>query len=360
MTAAVLALNPGSSSLKATVRTDEVVVNAHVQRLGTDRAELWFTDSAGTSEKAPPGRTLTDAVQAVAAELRRRGIDVAAVAHRVVHGGPTLLEPTVITDDVVATLESVTPMAPLHTPGNLESIAAARATWPQLSHVACFDTTFHNTMPDEGKRLPLPDDLVALGIRRYGFHGLSVQNVVDRIPDLGNAVVAHLGSGCSVTAVSQGRSLHNTMSFSPTGGMISATRSGDLDPEVALFLVEQHGWKVPDLRILLDKRCGLAGVSGGTTDMRDLLAQRTENAAADLAVRVFTRSAAQAIASAAAVLPGWDTLVFTGGIGEHSPQVREAICDRLRHLGLPRLLVSTADEEAVMDDMARKVLAGQL
>lgn len=346
---AVLALNPGSSSLKAVLRDDEtVLLRAQVQRLGTDRAQLTVDDEPA----ADPGQSLTDAVGTLATELAHRHRTVDVVVHRVVHGGPDHRDPERVDDALVGVLRELVPFAPLHLPGDLESIAAARLEWPHAVHVACFDTQFHADLPDEARRLPVPREVVELGVQRYGFHGLSVQHVVDTVADLGRAVVAHLGSGCSVTAVDGGRSLHTSMSFSPTGGTVSATRAGDLDPEVLLFLIEQ-GWSVPELRTLVDRRSGLAGVSGGTSDVRDLLDHRGDDPAADLALRMFVRSVAQSVAAAAAVLDGWDTLVFTGGVGEHSAEIRDAVLTRLAHLGEPRVEVVATDEEAVMDRLAR-------
>jgi acetate kinase len=215
-------------------------------------------------------------------------------------------------------------------------------------------------------------------VRRYGFHGLSVQHVVDTVPGLGRAAVAHLGGGCSVTAVVGGRSVQTSMSFSPTGGLPSVSRSGDLDPEVLLFLLDR-GWTAADLRRLVDRSSGLAGMSGGLTDVADLTVRA---AAGDpdcrLALQVFTTAVATAVAGYTTVLGGLDTLVFTGGIGEHSAAVRDAVTGRLRHLGvaihptaqvpgdvsLPgapvRTVVVSADEERVMDRTARALLTSAL
>ncbi|MEC3982885.1 acetate kinase, partial [Amycolatopsis sp. H20-H5] len=195
-----------------------------------------------------------------------------------------------------------------------------------------------------------------LGLRRYGFHGLSVQSIVDAVPDLGDAVVAHLGSGCSVTAVHNGQSVHTTMSLTPASGVLSGTRSGDLDPEIPLILLDQPGATTASVRALLSHDSGLAGIAHGLHDVRDLLAAREHDPAADLALRVFTRDVAMAIAAAATTLPRWDTLVFTGGIGEHAPTVCHEISARLTSLRLPRTLVVPADEAAVMDRQAREVL----
>ena len=203
-----------------------------------------------------------------------------------------------------------------------------------MPHVACFDTAFHRGLPEEARRLPLPDDVAALGVQRYGFHGLSAEHVVATVADLGRAVVAHLGSGCSVTALAAGRPVHTSMSFTPAGGVVSGTRSGDLDPAIVVFLTDR-GWSLSALRDLLDHRSGLAGLAGGRHDVRDLLAARASgDADAELALAVFTRSVAMEVAACTAVLGGLDTLVFTGGVGERAAPVRTAVADRLAHLGV--------------------------
>jgi acetate kinase len=357
--AVVLAVNPGSRSLKAAAHDGA-------------GARLW-------AHQVP--RPTTDpgsAVAEIARRLAAAGLSVTAVAHRVVHGGPVHVAPERIDDELVADLRRLVDFAPLHLPGDLDSIEAARARWPDLPHVACFDTAFHATLPPAAQRLPVPDGVTALGVRRYGFHGLSVQHVVDTVPVLGRAAVAHLGGGCSVTAVAGGRSVATSMSFSPTGGLPSVSRSGDLDPEVLLFLLDR-GWTTADLRDLVDRSSGLAGMSGGLTDVAELTGRA---AAGDLdcrlALEVFGTAVATTVAGYTAVLGGLDTLVFTGGIGEHSAAVRHTVTDRLRHLGvaidptapapgdvsLPgapvRTVVVAADEERVMDRTARELLTPAL
>jgi acetate kinase len=352
----ILAINPGSRSLK---------VAAH------DASGARLFDRSVPRPTADLGSAIADVVDRLAAA----GLAPSAVTHRVVHGGPVHVQPELVDDELMTALRALTDFAPLHLPGDLDSIEAARVRWPDLPHVACFDTAFHATMRSAAHRLPVPDAVTALGIRRYGFHGLSVQHVVDTVPGLGRAVVAHLGGGCSLTAVRGGRSMHTSMSFSPTGGLPSVSRSGDLDPEVLLFLADR-GWSTADLRGLVDRSSGLAGMSGGLTDVAEL----TRRAAlgdrdCELALEVFTTSVAIGVAGYTAVLGGLDTLVFTGGIGEHSAPIRDAVTSRLRHLGVVtdggssvpgdvsapgapvRTLVVTADEERVMDRQARELLS---
>jgi acetate kinase len=351
----ILAINPGSRSLKVVARdaSGARLFERHLPRPTAD-----------------PGRAIAD----VAGRLAAAGTTPSAVAHRVVHGGPAHLEPERVDDELMAGLGALVNFAPLHMPGDLASIEAARAQWPELPHVACFDTAFHATLGPAASRLPLPDAVAALGVRRYGFHGLSVQHVVDSVPELGRAVVAHLGGGCSITAVLGGRSVQTSMSFSPTGGLLSVSRSGDLDPEVLLFLSDR-GWTTADLRSLVDRSSGLAGMSDGVTDVAEL----TRRAAAGdpdcaLAMEVFTTAVATAVAGYTAVLGGLDTLVFTGGIGEHSAPIRDAVTNRLGHLGVAvehaapvpgdisaagapvRTVVVAADEERVMDRQTRQLL----
>jgi acetate kinase len=379
--AVVLAINPGSSSLKAVLRDPDPALVVGIERLGTDQARWTATATGQAPASQPFVGDLPAAITQLAGLLMCRDVHPDAVAHRVVHGGPSFDRSTVITDAVREALAGLLSWAPLHLPGDLASIDAARVAWPDALHVACFDTAFHHTLPDEARRLPLPAQADRLGLRRYGFHGLSVQSIVDAVPDLGDATIAHLGSGCSVTAVSAGRSVHSSMSLTPTSGVMSATRSGDLDPEIPLLLLEAPDATTDTIRTLLDQHCGLAGIAHGLHDVRDLLAARDHDPSADLALRVFTRGVAMAIAAAATALPRWDTLVFTGGIGEHAPAVYGEICHRLTSLRSPlwasgisttttgavagvreltatgvAVLIVPADEAAVMDREARALL----
>jgi acetate kinase len=334
----ILAINPGSSSLKAAVRNPDPVLRASFD--------------VGSRE------ALVDRLAELADQLQHNGIRPDAVGHRVVHGGPDHTRTTVIDDALLSDLDRIVPLAPLHLPTDLAVIDAARQIWPDAVHVACFDTAFHADLPAISRRLPVAGELTERGVRRYGFHGLSIQSVLRSQPDLDKVVIAHLGSGCSVTAVSGGRSCHTTMSLTPTGGMLSATRSGDLDPEIVLFLIEEEGYDVPALRELLDRRSGLAGIAGGRCDLRDLLAAEAEDDDARLAVELFVRSTATAVAACAVALDRFDTLVFTGGIGEHATSIRERVVDRLARLGAGSVAVRVvpADEQVVIDDEARAAI----
>jgi acetate kinase len=373
----VLSLNPGSSSLRAAVRDPVLRLAIHIERLGSDGAQANLSRPGQPPASRQVSGDLGDAVVWVRTALAEQAIEPEAVTHRVVHGGPTHSRPAVIDDELVRYLREIIPLAPLHLPGAIESIELARASWPQVPHVACFDTAFHSSLPDEARELPVAADVAAMGVRRYGFHGIAVQSVVDAVPDLGSAVVAHLGSGCSVTAVSDGQSRHTTMSLTPTGGTMSATRSGDLDPEIVLFVLAHPHWDPDAVRAMLTHRSGISAYTGGLVDMRDLLSTRA-NPRVDLAIRAFTRSVAMAIASCAIALDEWQALVFTGGIGEHSTEIREEVCARLLGLsgGRPdpspvtsagpasdqltargiRVMTVSADEESVLDRQTRETL----
>jgi acetate kinase len=257
--------------------------------------------------------------------------DVTAVAHRVVHGGARFREPVLIDDAVVRDLEAAVELAPLHNAPALAAIEQARAALPDLPHVAVFDSTFHATIPPEAATYPLPararEDW---GIRRYGFHGLSVQwaSEQERVPRL---VVCHLGGGCSVTAVRDGRSVDTTMGFTPLEGVPMATRAGSVDPGALLYMLEHHLTR-EELDRMLEHESGLLGLSGISGDVRDL--QESDAESARLALGVFTYRVALAVGAMATALRGLDALVFTAGIGEHSAVVRSAVCERLGHLGV--------------------------
>jgi len=256
---------------------------------------------------------------------------VAAVAHRVVHGGGRFLEPVVIDDAVEQELEGAVELAPLHNAPALAAIKQARKTLPDLPHVAVFDSAFHATIPEEAATYALPARVREdWGIRRYGFHGLSVQWASERVraPRL---VVCHLGGGCSVTAVRDGRSIDTTMGFTPLEGVPMATRPGSVDPGALLYLLEHH-LTIEELDRMLEHESGLAGLSGLSGDVRELESSRAP--AARLALAVFTYRVATAVGAMATALVGLDALVFTAGVGENSASVRAAVCERLGFLGV--------------------------
>jgi acetate kinase len=257
-----------------------------------------------------------------------------------VHGGSRFVDPVVVDDEVKGAIRELTPLAPLHNAPALRAIEEAQRALPDVPHVAVFDTAFHAAMPEEATRYAVPEQWCEWGVRRYGFHGLSVEWASSqvRVPRL---VVCHLGGGSSVTAVLDGRSVETTMGFSPLEGVPMTTRSGSVDPGALLYLMREHGLGVDELDHALEHDSGLAALSGTSGDVREL-------AEDSLALAVYVHRVAAAVAASTAALGGLDALVFTGGIGEHSALVRDRVCERLRFLGGPAVHVIAAREELVV------------
>ncbi len=263
---------------------------------------------------------------------------VRAVGHRVVHGGAEFVAPTKITDAVLAQLDALTPFAPLHLPPAIALIRELRTLWPTVPQVACFDTAFHATLPPVEQRYGIPRAYHDAGIRRYGFHGLSYEYIASRLPSVsqraatGKTVVCHLGSGASVCGMLAGKSVTTTMGFSPLDGLLMATRCGRIDPGVVLYLLQQRGMTAEQVQRVLERESGLLGVSGISADMRVLLKDSTPAAAE--AVELFCHMVAKEIAAAAVTLDGLDAIVFTAGVGENSPAIRQRVTAKLRWLGV--------------------------
>jgi acetate kinase len=272
-------------------------------------------------------------------ELKRFG-DVepgaaAAVGHRVVHGGARFQAPVVIDEEVITAIRELTPLAPLHNGPALDALAEARRRFPDVPHVAVFDTAFHATLPADAATYAVPERWRdEWQIRRYGFHGLSVQWSAEQV-SVPRLVVCHLGGGCSVTAVRDGRSIDTTMGFSPLEGVPMTTRSGSVDPGAVLYLLREKRVSVDELDRHLERESGLLGLSGTSGDVRDLLAaEASGDAAAALALAVYVHRIAGAVATMTASLGGLDALVFTAGVGERSAPIRERVCTRLGFLGV--------------------------
>lgn len=274
-----------------------------------------------------------------------------AIAHRVVHGGPHLLQHCLINDKVLRELASTTTFAPLHNQAALEIIQYTRLTFPTLPQIACFDTTFHAHMPDIAKVLPVAKELQFLGIQRYGFHGLSCESVVFQLGKLlpQKLVVAHLGNGASVTAVKNGQSVDTSMSFTPSGGVMMGTRCGDIDPGILIYLMREKKYDCNALEALVNHQSGLLGVSALSSDMRILHEAAATNANAQLAIEMFCHAVAKQIGAMIAALNGIDTLVFTGGIGEHDATVRQLVCNQLAYLKI--ILNDEKNNSVIADDI---------
>ncbi len=367
----ILALNSGSSSLKFGIYyrgagdSDETPLLAgSAEGVGKDNGSLHIRSSDGKTLIAREciHESQSDALSTLAAEVRDY-IHAApvGVGHRVVHGGPRLREHQLITPQVLEQLRAATHFAPLHIPQSLKLIASAQKIFPSAAHFACFDDAFHRTMPEVASHLPLPQRYFDVGIRRYGFHGLSYESLVHhfgaRLPD--RAIFAHLGNGASLCALRNGISIDTTMGLTPTGGIPMGTRSGDLDPGVLLFLLRNEKLGEDQLEDLLNHQSGLFALSSGESDVKTLEETRANDPHAALALNVFAVSVRKTIGAYGALLGGIDLLVFTGGIGEHSRHVRSLSTDGLEFLGLTadRIQIVAAEEELQIARHCRKMMA---
>jgi len=351
MSKAILVLNAGSSSVKCTVfdhtAGHELAVrySGLIEGIGTsprfrvkDREGALIYEASW--ENPPPGQGHAFALGQLAAFLDPRLLEAGliGVGHRVVHGGPTFSAPVRIDAEVLRTLESYIPLAPLHQPANLAGIGAALDFLPGVPNVACFDTAFHRQHPPEADRYALPEELYAEGVRRYGFHGLSYEYIARAMgtvaPEIagGKVVVAHLGNGASMSALSGGRSVENSMGFTALDGLPMGTRCGQIDPGVLLYLMQAKGMDARQIEDLLYKRSGLLGISGVSNDMRDLEASAEPRAA--LAISYFAYRIVRETGAMAAAMGGLDGIVFTAGIGENAAGLRERVCHSLAWLGL--------------------------
>jgi acetate kinase len=339
MSDALLVLNAGSSSLKFSVFLDEEapqpLLRGQLEGLLTQPRFVARNDTAVVGEKEWPSGTKLgqeDAIDFLFTWGRGGALGVhqiVAAGHRVVHGGMKFTAPVLVDASILAELEALVPLAPLHQPHNVAAIKAVAKMAPVLPQVACFDTAFHRTQSKVAEAFALPRRFIEEGVRRYGFHGLSYEYIASVLPALdrraaeGRAVVAHLGNGASMCAMSNGRSIATTMSFTALDGLMMGTRCGAIDPGVLLYLIEHHGMNVRTLTRLLYEKSGLLGVSGISSDMRALLASADSRAleALDLFVYRINRE----LGSLAAALGGLDALVFTGGIGENAAPIRARV-----------------------------------
>lgn len=343
MTRAVLTLNAGSSSLKVALfpaQDDTPLATGLADRIGPG-GRLTLREASGTDIPAVGGFSSHEgAIAAIIAAFCARwpDIELVAIGHRVVHGGPNRIAPERIAETLLAELETLSPFAPLHQPHNLAGIRAAMAAFPGVPQVACFDTAFHRSQPFVNDTFALPRAFYAEGVRRYGFHGLSYDFIAEELsrtaPQLaaGRIIVAHLGNGASMCGITNGRSVSSTMGFSALDGLPMGTRCGQLDPGVLLFLMDQKGMSAAEITDLLYRKSGLLGLSGLSNDMRTLEAAGTPEAAE--AIDYFVFRCQREVGAMAAALGGIDALVFCGGIGENSRLIRDRICERLGWMGI--------------------------
>ena len=344
----ILTINTGSSSLKIALYQSGSeptrILSGQAERIGLPDARVRITDAAGAPllEQQADLPDHDSALHVMFAWLRRERPDLVpqAVGHRIVHGGSAYREPRTITATLLAALRKLASLDPDHLPQAIRAIEAAGQTYPAVPQVACFDTSFHRNMPKVAQRYALPQSFWDAGVRRYGFHGLSYEfimqelNALDHVSANGRVIIAHLGNGASMAAVQRGVGVETTMGFSPTGGLVMSTRSGDLDPGVVLYALQSVGLDTAALSRLVNRQAGLLGVSETSGDMHDLLAAAATDSRAAEAIELFCYQAKKSLGALAAVLGGLDTLVFTGGIGEHAAPVRAGICVGLEFLGI--------------------------
>ena len=326
--------------------TSTKLASGNAEEIGADRGRI--TLKAGSETLLQGDGTFANAEQAAECLLevlkQKHLPEPDIVGHRIVHGGSQLREHQAITARVLSLLYEAVPFAPLHLPAAVQVVEYAKTRFPAALQIACFDTAFHRTLPESVARLPFSDEFWRKGLRRYGFHGLSFESIVHSLGvDIpAKVVIAHLGNGCSLCAVSEGKSVDTTMGLTPTGGVMMGTRSGDLDPGVLLRLLQAENYTLAQIDELVNHDAGLLGVSRVSSDMRQLL--ESDNRSAALAVEMFCYSVSKFIGAMAVALDGLDLLVFTAGIGEHAAAVRSRICSRLRHLGI--VLDEQANQQA--------------
>ncbi|MGA8163559.1 MAG: acetate/propionate family kinase [Waddliaceae bacterium] len=344
----ILTVNTGSSSIKTALfhvaETEQLHMKGEIKNIGQPEGQLIVTNGCKEvlfNEKRPFSNH-KDALKTFMDRMQTQQINtIDAVGHRLVHGGKHYLEPQRISEDVLAKLDRAIPFDPLHLPVELEGVRIIREMFPALPQVACFDTAFHRRLPTAAKMFPLPRRFFEEGIYRYGFHGLSYEFILSALSAIageveanGKIIIAHLGSGASMAAIKEGRCLDTTMGLTSSGGLVMSTRSGDVDPGLLIFLMTERGLTGDALRQLINRESGILGISGVSADMKELLSKEESDSNAALAIEIFCLQASKFIGAFSSVLSGLHTLIFTGGIGENSPPIRQRICAKLKHLGL--------------------------
>ena len=344
----LLTVNCGSSSLKlGFIREEDLVCRrvVDVERIGREGTTARITDHEGHEARldlkddfkfADHASALKKTLSSVTRAFQVK--EYVAVGHRMVHGGPQYRDHARVTPEMLAELRRVTPFAPLHLPAAVSCIDQFNEIHPDLPQIACFDTAFHRTMPDVARLYALPERFAAEGLFRYGFHGLSFEYIVNELQRLNacqeRVIVAHLGNGCSLAAVKDGVGIDTTMGFTPAAGLVMGTRAGDVDPGLLFYLLKERQMPVAELERALLLEGGLLGLSGVSNDMRQVLEREATDPRCALAAASFCHSASRHIGALTASLAGLDTLVFTGGIGEHAAEIRRRICEPLAYLGL--------------------------
>lgn len=343
----ILTVNAGSSSIKFALfsaKGSELhrIFDGAVLSIDWPSARMTVTEDA-TSKKTSKAIHAPDhvaATQYVVEWLQKHvpSEELLAIGHRIVHGGPRYHEPQIVTDEVLSALRDILPFDPLHLSNEIKLLELFATVFPRTRQVACFDTAFHHDMPRVAQLLPLPRKYDAAGLRRYGFHGLSCASIMSQLQRVGKAggriVIAHLGNGVSLTAVKDGKSVDTTMALTPAAGVPMSTRSGDIDPGIVLYLAKSEGQSASEFDAMINEQSGLLGVSETTSDMEELLNREDDDIRAKEAADLFCYSVKKSVGALAAAMGGLDTLVFTGGMGENAPKIRERVCEGLGFLGI--------------------------
>jgi acetate kinase len=365
----ILTMNRGSATLKSTLYEigvrNQALLSISVAYSGTTSARLKITDAGRATllDSSVRGRDSNAALEAIFAWLDKHQYlsGLQAAGHRLVHGGARYTEPQRVTPKFLSALKKLVPLDPDHLPAAIKGIQFVARKFPKLAQVACFDTAFHSPLPTVAKMYALPRRLYDANIRRYGFHGLSFEYIVGELRKLdaklaaGCVVIAHLGSGASIVALQNGNSTDTSMGFTPLEGLVMSARSGDVDPGLLLYLLAQKKMSVKAAAALLNKQSGLLGVSTTTGDMRALLEKAKQDPHAAEAIDLFCYRAKKYIGAYAAALGGLDALIFTGGIGERAPAIREKICSGLEFLGIRLDAAQNAADAQVISTTASRV-----
>ncbi|GAB4191600.1 MAG: acetate/propionate family kinase [Simkaniaceae bacterium] len=340
----ILSINSGSSSIKFAFfclqdfQEEKFIADGAIEKIGLANGAFWMRGEKKQMlfSKKMDFRNHQEAIEKLLPKFSEQNFPApTAVGHRLVHGGPKFFQPTQINEKVLQDLKNYKQFAPLHLPSEIQVIESIGKLFPYLPQIACFDTYFHRDMPEIAKRYPLPETFWAEGLKKYGFHGISYEYLSSAIPSLpANTIIAHLGNGVSLCALKNGKSVDTTMGFSPAGGCMMGTRSGDLDPGVLLYLLQEKHYAPKELEDLMNYESGLLAVSKSTSDMQQLLKEAEKDSKAQLAIELFCYILRKNIGAMSAALGGLDLLVFTGGIGENAADIRSGICEKLQFLGI--------------------------
>lgn len=362
-------INVGSSGIKFSMYKIDAVMTPFffgaIENIGIKNTTFSFTDNISNKKTTIPVKA-NDHEEAAKylidwLELRDDFNLVKAIGHRIVHGMKHTA-PEKINNKLLAELKQISAYDPEHLPGEIRLIEAFAKRYPALVQVACFDTAFHTTMPLIAKLLPIPAKYFTKGIQRYGFHGLSYTYLLEKLKHIagketanGKIIMAHLGNGASITAIKNGESIDTSMGFTPTAGLVMGTRTGDLDPGVAWYFMQVEKLTPKEFNHLINHESGLLGISKKSSDMRELIKNKNSNTDAANAFNLFCYQIKKFIGAYAAALEGLETLVFSGGIGEHSPEVRSQVCDGLEFLGIELNEIKNMNNETVISSDASKV-----